>query len=454
MLIVDNGGETLKAGWATSTKPKIIPNYAVKPKREKKLYVADQLESVNDYSGLFYRRPMDKGVILNWELEGAIWNRMLGKQVMDVDVSTTALCLLDCPLSVHPLETQEFVLETMGFAALHRSMSPGHAHRVFAKPASEMLSSTAPKSPASASASGSTMQDKETSSSSSSSSSSSTGSSNSEAKQSSRLDYPCAVVIDSGFSHTTIVPIIHDRPVKEAIQRINVGGKLLTNYLKELVSYRQYNVLDETMLLNHAKEQACYVSTDFNRDLAITKSKKKGVNTIKVEYVLPDGSGSQLFGKLRIPSASSSASSNRGDEQVLPLSNERFSVPELLFKPSDVGLNQMGMAEAVAAAISKCPLRVQGPMWASIVCVGGNFNLPGITTRLQNELRALAPEDLAVKVFASSTPTTDIWTGASLFAREYGCDENGSTQFIQHVCVTKQEWAEMGESVWERKFLV
>ena len=27
--------------------------------------------------------------------------------------------------------------------------------------------------------------------------------------------------------------------------RLNVGGKLLTNYLKEVISYRQWNMMDE-----------------------------------------------------------------------------------------------------------------------------------------------------------------------------------------------------------------
>jgi hypothetical protein len=34
------------------------------------------------------------------------------------------------------------------------------------------------------------------------------------------------------------------------IKRLNIGGKLLTNYLKELVSYRQWNMMDEFLLMN------------------------------------------------------------------------------------------------------------------------------------------------------------------------------------------------------------
>jgi actin-related protein 6 len=72
----------------------------------------------------------------------------------------------------------------------------------------------------------------------------------------------CVVIIDVGYSFTHIVPFINGIPVSSAIRRcvkeewrlivqrlasqltkiiryrINIGGKLLTNQLKELVSFR------------------------------------------------------------------------------------------------------------------------------------------------------------------------------------------------------------------------
>ena len=49
--------------------------------------------------------------------------------------------------------------------------------------------------------------------------------------------------------------------------RIDVGGKLLTNHLKELVSFRQWNMMEETYIVNDVKENCCYVSTQFSADL-------------------------------------------------------------------------------------------------------------------------------------------------------------------------------------------
>ena len=48
----------------------------------------------------------------------------------------------------------------------------------------------------------------------------------------------CGVVVDSGFSFTHVAPIFDSRILSEGVRRINLGGKALTNYLKELVSFR------------------------------------------------------------------------------------------------------------------------------------------------------------------------------------------------------------------------
>ena len=49
--------------------------------------------------------------------------------------------------------------------------------------------------------------------------------------------------------------------------RVDVGGKLLTNHLKELVSFRQWNMMEETHIMNDVKERCCFVSTQFAADL-------------------------------------------------------------------------------------------------------------------------------------------------------------------------------------------
>lgn len=51
--------------------------------------------------------------------------------------------------------------------------------------------------------------------------------------------------------------------------------------------FRDLNVMEETYVVNQAKEETCYVSLDFNSDMAIA-SKRGPENTILRQYVLPN----------------------------------------------------------------------------------------------------------------------------------------------------------------------
>ena len=48
--------------------------------------------------------------------------------------------------------------------------------------------------------------------------------------------------------------------------RVPVGGKILTNHLKQRVSLTQLDMMDETLVMNHIKELTCYISTDLAKD--------------------------------------------------------------------------------------------------------------------------------------------------------------------------------------------
>lgn len=84
-----------------------------------------------------------------------------------------------------------------------------------------------------------------------------------------RID--CAVIVDSGYSFTHIVPFWRGKPILVGIRRINVGGKLLTNHLKEIISFRYWNMMDETHVVNEVKEACCYVSNKYWDELDICK---------------------------------------------------------------------------------------------------------------------------------------------------------------------------------------
>ncbi|KAL9626687.1 MAG: hypothetical protein Q9164_007819, partial [Protoblastenia rupestris] len=69
-------------------------------------------------------------------------------------------------------------------------------------------------------------------------------------------------------------------------------------------------------------------------------------------------------------------------EDFMTLGNERFSVPELLFNPDDVGLRQPGIPETVMQSMSGVPTGLWPAMLANMIVVGGNSKMDGFMTRL------------------------------------------------------------------------
>jgi actin-related protein 6 len=55
--------------------------------------------------------------------------------------------------------------------------------------------------------------------------------------------------------------------VNHAIKKIDIGGKLLTNYLKERISFRHIDLSHEYKMVTDIKENMCFVSTNFNEDM-------------------------------------------------------------------------------------------------------------------------------------------------------------------------------------------
>lgn len=212
------------------------------------------------------------------------------------------------------------------------------------------------------------------------------------------LPVECLLVIDSGYSHTTVTPLFNGRPIQQAIRRLDIGGKSLTNYLKELVSIRHYNMQDETHLMNEVKEAISFVSEDFKRDLercwkGTSNQRAKaldGEREIVIDYVLPDyNAHKQGFMRPHDPSLTAKmrkigSLTGAGElvEDYMTLANERFTVPELLFNPGDIGMKQPGLPEIVLQSMSGLPPGLWPAMLGNILVVGGNSNISGIMSRL------------------------------------------------------------------------
>lgn len=171
--------------------------------------------------------------------------------------------------------------------------------------------------------------------------------------------------------------------------------------------------MDETYVMNQVKEDACFVSQDFMKDIEIAR-KKGEANTIVRDYVLPDFTTIRR-GYIRPPGqkedevvcaivfppqifACRFLNFSCFSQQTLRLNNERFSVPEILFHPTDIGIQQMGIPEAVLHSISACPPETHPHLFSNILLTGGSAFFPGYRDRIEKEVRSLAPDHYDVNV--------------------------------------------------------
>ncbi|RXM36711.1 Actin-related protein 6 [Acipenser ruthenus] len=232
----------------------------------------------------------------------------------------------------------------------------------------------------------------------------------------------CCIVVDSGYSFTHIVPYCRGKKMKDGI-------------------CRQLHVMDETHVINQVKEDVCYVSQDFYKDMEIAQLKGED-NTVMRDYVLPDFSTIKK-GFCKPREEMNFSGKYKTGEQILRLSNERFAVPETVFHPSDIGIQEMGIPEAIVNSVQNLPDEMQPHFFKNIVLTGGNTLFPGFRDRVFKDVRSLTPTDYDVSVVQPENPISYSWEGGKLLSDNPDFDE---------MVVTREDYEENGHCICEEKF--
>ena len=370
-LIIDCGANTIKAGLSSFDTPLVIPNYIARTKLDRnKTFIGSEILSKSDMGGLIMLLAFQKGYLLNWDVERQVLDHLLGPTHLGINPQDTDLILSEPPFNFASIRDtlDEILFEEYGFRSVTRctsgNLSAFHYH----------------------------------------------------------TDHPLApscLVIDSGFSFTHIMPFCGLTPLMNGFVRIDVGGKFLTNQLKDLISYRQINVADETYVINQVKEDTCFVSRDVFADMRACKHEMLSLRETGrfqatgtcIRYILPDFSGTNR-GYIHDPLSDEVCPPDR----TLSLGNERFSVPEILFNPSDIGLDQMGIAESVQLSLKRSPPIMCESLTRNMVLTGGNTCFRGFRDRLHDELRATLPSIHDLELSLHPDPVSYSWEGGRRLA--------------------------------------
>ncbi|XP_062616216.1 actin-related protein 5-like [Saccostrea cucullata] len=100
----------------------------------------------------------------------------------------------------------------------------------------------------------------------------------------------------------------------------------------------------------------------------------------------------------------------------LHLAVEKIRVPELLFQPSMIGIEQAGIAETMDFVLKKFNADMQNKLAQNVFITGGNAMFSHFKERLERELLAMRPFQSTFSVSLAKNPILDAWYGARKFA--------------------------------------
>ncbi|XP_060092344.1 actin-like protein 7A [Heteronotia binoei] len=220
-----------------------------------------------------------------------------------------------------------------------------------------------------------------------------------------------ALVVESGHGVSYVVPIYEGYTLPSITERVDYAGSDVTQYLMKLLneSVKLFSEKD-WRTIEDIKENYCFTSLDFQQDSAAPLGKHE------IEYELPDG-------------------------QVVRIGRERFMCSEMLFKPSLINSQQLGLPLLTVTSLNKCDATLKRNLMSNILLCGGCTTMKGFSDRFQKELSKICSNDKPVLI-ASPERKTSVWTGGSILA---------SLKAFQQLWVHRKEYEERGPFYIYRK---
>lgn len=259
------------------------------------------------------------------------------------------------------------------------------------------------------------------------------------------------LVIDSGATHTSAVPVHDGFVLQQAIVRSPLAGDFLTRQCLEYFMESGIEITPKYLIGSKelVDEGAPPVYTK-RKTPAITKSfhnymTKEVVQDFQASVLQVSDSPYDRSALENVPGFAYEFPN--GFNQIFDV--ERFRICESLFDTSTVkGIESttlLGVPHVITTSIGMCDIDIRTGLYNSVIVAGGNTLLNGFVDRLNRELLAKTPSSMRLKLISNNSQTErrfSSWIGGSILA---------SLGTFHQMWISKQEYEETGRACIERK---
>lgn len=369
-VVIDNGSGMVKAGFSGEDSPCcVFPAIVGRPKYKNTMrygkdnpddcvYVGDNAQAKRGILKLNY--PIEHGIITNWTDMERLWEYTFDSQLR-VDPETRHVLLTEAPQN--PKQNREKMMEIM-FERFNVPASYVALQGVLSLYASGKIT---------------------------------------------------GLVLDIGDGVTHTIPIFDGYCIPSAVNRYDLAGRDVTDYLKTLLDDKGYRFTtsSEREIVRDIKEKFCYCAIDFDKEVKLFSVKDMTKN-----YTLPDGN-------------------------VIRIGDEMFRSGEVLFEPDLIGKEINGIHQAVNDSIQKTDINIRKDLFRNIVLSGGTTMITNLDKRLEKELDLLKPIKMGnVKIVAPPERKYSVWLGGSILS---------SLDSFSSAWIMKKEYEESGIQIVHRK---
>ncbi|XP_074659955.1 actin-like protein 6B [Tubulanus polymorphus] len=261
------------------------------------------------------------------------------------------------------------------------------------------------------------------------------------------------LVIDSGATHTTAVPVYDGYVLAHAIVKSPLAGDFISMECKKYIVDELKTEVVPTYQIASKEQVGENEPANWKKKEKIPEV-TKSFHNFKVKEVLQDYAASVLQ-VLDEPYEQETVEQMPGIHYEFPngyhneFTTERFRIPEGLFDPSMIkdvqGNSMLGIGHVVTTSVGMCDIDIRPSLYSSVIVTGGNSLINGFTERLNRDLSSKTPPSMRLKLISPSSSAErrfSSWIGGSILA---------SLGSFQQMWISKQEYEESGKSVVDRK---